>query len=198
MLLLVPVPVPVPPRSRPPSGTMSEGVDLIDIYADEEFNQVRGSPAAPGGEQGASPRHPNVPRGTPRQWERERERRGAERRRFGEGERPQGPALPVVPAGRELHEPGRSQHGKVRPEGLGHGAQKGFDRAGGFSELEVIRAAWPQVPARVRSCWSMPQVPGPRAVCYLLGAPRFLNSRAPKAEQSRRIPSSSQAAASHS
>lgn len=25
-----------------PSGAMSEGVDLIDIYADEEFNQVRG------------------------------------------------------------------------------------------------------------------------------------------------------------
>lgn len=82
---------------------MSEGVDLIDIYADEEFNQVRGSPAAPGGEQGASPRYPNVPRGTPRQWERKRERRGAERGRFGEGERPQGPALPVVPAGREQH-----------------------------------------------------------------------------------------------
>lgn len=25
-----------------PSGAMSEGVDLIDIYADEEFNQVSG------------------------------------------------------------------------------------------------------------------------------------------------------------
>lgn len=33
-----------------PSGAMSEGVDLIDIYADEEFNQVRGR-----GELGDSP-----------------------------------------------------------------------------------------------------------------------------------------------
>lgn len=38
---------PVPARApAPASGNMSEGVDLIDIYADEEFNQVSDAPGA--------------------------------------------------------------------------------------------------------------------------------------------------------
>lgn len=35
-------PVPARAPAFPASGNMSEGVDLIDIYADEEFTQVRG------------------------------------------------------------------------------------------------------------------------------------------------------------
>lgn len=34
-------PVPARAPALPASGNMSEGVDLIDIYADEEFTQVR-------------------------------------------------------------------------------------------------------------------------------------------------------------
>lgn len=168
---------------------MSEGVDLIDIYADEEFNQVRGSTGDTGGVSGAQPRHTNGPREPggrfPGGFRREcpgpgTGAAGAEHGRFGEGKRPEGPVPPVVPArlgeglstrlagsregsGRaqgSLGEHGRSgaasrdqrqpvwkRRRKVHLEALGHKRALTEPAHGGFSRLEVIRAARPRVPS---------------------------------------------------